>query len=129
MRGRMRADVRYGEHADETLDLFPVPGKNDAPLFVFVHGGYWRALGPRRIRSSWRNAFHPARHRGGRRSTTRCRPEASGSMKSWRNAGAVWLGCTGNGAAHGVDVNRIVVAAAPRAGTWARMLLAPRLAG
>ncbi|MDE1946992.1 MAG: alpha/beta hydrolase [Burkholderiales bacterium] len=36
-------DVAYGEHADETLDLFPAatPG---APVFVFVHGGYWRLL-------------------------------------------------------------------------------------
>jgi hypothetical protein len=34
----------YGSHPDETLDLFPVPGQPDAPLFVFIHGGYWRAL-------------------------------------------------------------------------------------
>jgi arylformamidase len=36
--------VRYGPGADETLDIFPVPGRPDAPLFVFIHGGYWRAL-------------------------------------------------------------------------------------
>ncbi len=36
-------DVAYGTHADETLDIFPaqVPG---APVFVFIHGGYWRLL-------------------------------------------------------------------------------------
>lgn len=34
----------YGDHADETLDLFPVPDQPDAPLFIFIHGGYWRAL-------------------------------------------------------------------------------------
>lgn len=34
----------YGSHPDETLDLFPVPDQPDAPLFVFIHGGYWRAL-------------------------------------------------------------------------------------
>jgi len=35
--------ISYGDHADETLDLFPVadPG---APLMVFIHGGYWQAL-------------------------------------------------------------------------------------
>ncbi|MES2189800.1 MAG: alpha/beta hydrolase [Pseudomonadota bacterium] len=38
-------DIAYGTHPDERLDLFPVPGKPDAPLFVFIHGGYWRALG------------------------------------------------------------------------------------
>jgi arylformamidase len=37
-------DIAYGPHPDERLDLFPVPGRADAPLFVFVHGGYWRAL-------------------------------------------------------------------------------------
>lgn len=36
--------LRYGPGADETLDLFPVPGCPDAPLFLFIHGGYWRAL-------------------------------------------------------------------------------------
>ena len=36
------ADLRYGEHKRETIDYFPAaPG---APLFVWVHGGYWRRL-------------------------------------------------------------------------------------
>lgn len=35
-------DVAYGAGADETLDIF-VPVQ-DAPLFVFIHGGFWRAL-------------------------------------------------------------------------------------
>ena len=36
-------DVAFGDHPDETLDIFPAerPG---APVFVFIHGGYWRAL-------------------------------------------------------------------------------------
>lgn len=38
-------DVSYGAHADEILDLFPAgPG---APVFLFIHGGYWRALSQR----------------------------------------------------------------------------------
>ena len=37
-------NLAYGPHPDERLDLFPVPGRPDAPLFLFVHGGYWRAL-------------------------------------------------------------------------------------
>lgn len=36
-------DVPYGEHADETLDIFPA-ATPDAPVFFFVHGGYWRLL-------------------------------------------------------------------------------------
>lgn len=38
-------DVAYGEHADETLDIFPAAGGGPAPVFVYLHGGYWRALG------------------------------------------------------------------------------------
>ena len=36
-------DVRYGPHERETLDYFPAHGPG-APLFVWVHGGYWRRL-------------------------------------------------------------------------------------
>jgi arylformamidase len=36
-------DVRYGAGEAEVLDLFPAARKG-APLFVFVHGGYWQEL-------------------------------------------------------------------------------------
>ncbi len=36
-------NLRYGESPGETLDLFWCL-KPDRPLFVFIHGGYWRAL-------------------------------------------------------------------------------------
>jgi arylformamidase len=39
-------DVSYGDSPGETLDLFPA-GRQDAPVFVFIHGGYWRALDKR----------------------------------------------------------------------------------
>ena len=40
---RCTLDVAFGPTLDETLDIFPadLPG---APVFVFIHGGYWRAL-------------------------------------------------------------------------------------
>ena len=38
-----RLDVRYGPGAAETLDLFPAP-RQGAPVLVFIHGGYWRAM-------------------------------------------------------------------------------------
>ena len=38
----VRADVRYGEGARQRLDLFGC-GDPQAPLCVFVHGGYWQA--------------------------------------------------------------------------------------
>lgn len=33
----------YGPSADETLDVFPARQAN-APILVFIHGGYWRSL-------------------------------------------------------------------------------------
>ena len=36
-------DVPYGASAAETLDIFPAAAAG-APVFVFIHGGYWRAL-------------------------------------------------------------------------------------
>jgi arylformamidase len=43
---RLRAclqNLRFGDSAAETLDLFTVRD-DGAPLFVFIHGGYWRSL-------------------------------------------------------------------------------------
>jgi arylformamidase len=39
-------DVSYGLGSNETLDIFPAMqvGKGGAPVLVFIHGGYWRAL-------------------------------------------------------------------------------------
>lgn len=49
-RGVMRCtlDIPYGDSPGERLDLFPVnaPG---APVLVFIHGGYWRALDKRDV--------------------------------------------------------------------------------
>ena len=36
-------DVPYGNGDKETLDIFPT-AQADAPVLVFIHGGYWRAL-------------------------------------------------------------------------------------
>ena len=37
-----REDVAYGDTPQEVVDVFPA-GEN-APVFVFIHGGYWRML-------------------------------------------------------------------------------------
>jgi len=37
--------IAYGDSPRQAIDFFPAPSPADrAPLFVFVHGGYWRAL-------------------------------------------------------------------------------------
>ncbi|MFM0637708.1 alpha/beta hydrolase [Paraburkholderia metrosideri] len=37
-----RRDVAYGPRPRQRFDWFPC-GKPDAPIFVFIHGGYWQA--------------------------------------------------------------------------------------
>ena len=36
-------DLAYGAGPNETLDLFPA-ARPDAPVLVFIHGGWWRSL-------------------------------------------------------------------------------------
>jgi arylformamidase len=40
---RVFQDVAYGTGLNETLDIFPVDAP-DAPVVIFIHGGYWRSL-------------------------------------------------------------------------------------
>ena len=40
---RVLRDMAYGDHPDERIDVFPA-GAN-APILVYIHGGYWRLLG------------------------------------------------------------------------------------
>lgn len=42
-RSQVQLDVPYGDGAAETLDVFPAAAPG-APVLVFIHGGYWRAL-------------------------------------------------------------------------------------
>ncbi len=42
-RSVVRRDVAYGDGPGELLDVFPTDAPN-APVLVFIHGGYWRAL-------------------------------------------------------------------------------------
>jgi len=40
---RCEPDYRYGPSPAESLDFYPAARRN-APLLVFIHGGYWRSL-------------------------------------------------------------------------------------
>jgi arylformamidase len=39
-------DLAYGDDPSERLDVLPA-GRPDAPVLVYIHGGYWRALDKR----------------------------------------------------------------------------------
>lgn len=41
--GRLRADLPYGRHPRERVDLF-LPEETPLGVVIFVHGGYWRAF-------------------------------------------------------------------------------------
>jgi arylformamidase len=46
MRSRLpcRLAVPYGASEPERLDIFPAATAEPSPIFVFIHGGYWRLL-------------------------------------------------------------------------------------
>ncbi len=37
-------DLCYDAQSGQCLDIFPAPGPGLKPVFVFIHGGYWRML-------------------------------------------------------------------------------------
>lgn len=117
-------DVRYGPHEDERLDLFtvaPMPGMPAAPLFVFIHGGYWRALAKE-------DSVFMAKgflDRGIAVASVNYQLSPSASLDTivaqCRRALA-WLYM--NGQENGVDTGRIVVAGSSAGGHLAAMLMA-----
>jgi arylformamidase len=47
---RAALDLPYGDQPGEMLDVFPAQGAaRGAPVLVFIHGGYWRALDKRDV--------------------------------------------------------------------------------
>ena len=45
-RGRAELGLSYGDTPRQTIDLFLPDAGDDAPLALFIHGGYWRSLDP-----------------------------------------------------------------------------------
>ncbi|MDB5893132.1 MAG: hypothetical protein JWQ88_663 [Rhodoferax sp.] len=115
-------DLAYGPSVDERLDLFPVPGRPDAPLFVFVHGGYWRALAKEdsvfMAQSFTERGIAVASVNYGLAPEVRLEE----IVEQCRRAVA-WL--YRHGGVHGVDVGRMVVGGSSAGGHLGAMLLAP----
>jgi len=43
-RGRAELGLSYGDTPRQTIDLFLAAAADNAPLAMFIHGGYWRSL-------------------------------------------------------------------------------------
>ena len=121
-RSDCRLDLRYGDAPQETLDLFPAP-QAGAPVLVFVHGGYWRALDKSDF-SFVAPVFTQAGAMVVVPNYALC-PAVSIEQLTWQLVRAlqwVWQ----HAAAHGGDAQRIVVAGHSAGGHLAGMLLSCR---
>lgn len=97
-------DLAYGPHARHRLDLFPAGP--EAPLFAFIHGGYWRAL--------WKDSFSflaPPFLRAGVSVAVigypLCPEVTIRQIADGVRAAVLWL--KANAAAHGVSADRLVI--------------------
>jgi len=117
-----RLDLRYGPGPFESLDLFTTP-RADAPVLVFIHGGYWRTLD----KSDFSFVAPAFTHAGAMvvvPNYALC-PAVSIEQITWQMVHAlqwVWR----NAAAHGGDSQRIVVAGHSAGGHLATMMLSCR---
>jgi len=117
-----RLDLRYGDGPQESLDLFPAP-RPGAPVLVFVHGGYWRALDKSDF-SFVAPVFTEAGAMVVVPNYSLC-PAVTVEHITWqlvRSLQWVWH----NAAQHGGDPQRIVVAGHSAGGHLAAMLLSCR---
>lgn len=115
-------DLHYGPGRDQRLDIFPVLAEQQpAPLFVFIHGGYWRALS-----KTDASLMVPAMTRAGMAVCTleyTLLPESTlfETVREVRTAIA-WL--YRHAAQYGIDPERIVVSGSSAGGHLAAMLAA-----
>jgi arylformamidase len=117
-----RLDLRYGDGPQECLDVFPAP-RPGAPVLVFVHGGYWRALDKSDF-SFVAPVFTQAGAMVVVPNYSLC-PAVTIEHITWqllRSLQWVWH----NAAAHGGDPQRIVVGGHSAGGHLAAMLLSCR---
>ena len=115
------ADIQFGPGDEETLDLFPVPGKSDAPLFVFIHGGYWRMLSKNESSFMAPNLVNEGVAVAAINYTL-VPPANIDQIVAECRRSVEWL--YKNGATHGIDPNRIYVGGSSAGGHLTGMMVA-----
>jgi arylformamidase len=113
-------DLRYGAQPAETLDLF-LPAARDAPVLVFIHGGYWRSL-DKADQSFVAPAFCDAGALVVIPNYTLCPAVTIEAIALQMTCALAWV--HRHAADHGGDARRIVVAGHSAGGHLAAMLLA-----
>lgn len=113
-------DLPYGAAASETLDVFPA-ARNGAPVLVFIHGGYWRALDKRDV-SFVAPAFLEAGAMVVLPNYALCPAVTIDHIALQLTQALAWT--WRHAAEHGGDPSRIVVAGHSAGGHLAAMLLA-----
>ncbi len=114
-------DIKFGPGAEETLDLFPVPGAKDAPLFVFIHGGYWRMLSKNESSFMAPNLVSQGVAVAAINYTLAPEADINQIVAECRRSIA-WL--YNNAADHGIDPNRIYVGGSSAGGHLTGMMVA-----
>lgn len=120
-----KLDLRFGPTLDEYLDFFPAD-RPDAPLLVFIHGGYWRMLSAKEFSLVARGPVA----RGMSVAVTNyslCPKVTIGEITRQSRAAIVWL--WRHAKELGIDPRRIVVAGHSAGGQQVGMVAATDWAG
>lgn len=115
---RPEVDVRYGPNANETLDVYRA-GAAPRGTFVFIHGGWWRSL-DKRNHAFVAPAFLTAGYAVAVLNYDLCPVVSIATIVDECRRALVWI--VREGAAHGLDTERIVVAGHSAGGHLAAML-------
>jgi hypothetical protein len=116
-----RLDLPFGPSPEERLDLFPAP-RPDAPLYFFIHGGYWYSL-DKSDYSYIAAGMNP--HGVATAVNNFGLAPATTWMRSCARTGRRWLGCRGTRASS-APIRRASMSPATRpAGTWRRCCSPP----
>jgi len=117
-------DVAFGESEAETMDIFPAspsPSGPGAPVFVFIHGGYWRRLSKDES-SFMAGAFTKAGIAVAAVNYALAPSVSLDEIVRQCRAAVAWL--HHNGEDFGIDPNRIVVGGSSAGGHLTGMCLA-----